>query len=328
MYFWSSTITAASSRSDDDVYSWLETVSQYTPAQLETLNSSDLAEDNITILCDRVWRREYDKPDAERDWDHAKAVLARIEGGAQAIPYPLLEAAAIRNLIVILAEWEHQVAAALDLAQATVSNLPNEDCTFLIAEVIGRQLHYAGRSAEGAAWLERALACNSYQQSLWRRNVLITLAEICGPSDRSRAAHLTGTAVELCRHAGLMDIPLIEALVEHSMALWNNGQRVEAFRALEEAVSKSLETESSGDAWKGMFARVFGVTAYYSGVALNGRPQAGHIEPTQGLFLASSNEAPGAFRSTQLPYACLRLAMYAEGIGDAESAARWSRRRC
>ena len=317
-------ITAVSSRSDEDVYSWIETVSQYTPAQLETLNSSDLAEDNITVLCDGVWRREYDKPEAERDWDHAKAVLAKIEEVAQAIPYPLLEAAAIRNRIIILAEWEHQVAAALDLAQATVSRLPDEDCAFLIAEVTGRQLHYAGRSAEGARWLEQALACNSYRQSLWRRNVLITLAEICGPTDRTRAADLTGAAVELCRNTGLIDTSLIEALAEHSMALWNNNQRAEAFRALEEAVSKSLETESPADTWKGMFARVFGVAAYYSGVALNGRPQAGHVEPTQGLFLGSSSEAPGAFRSTQLPYVCLRLAMYAEGIGDSASAARWA----
>ena len=317
-------ITAVTSRSDEDVYSWLAAVSQYSPAQIETLKSSDLAEDNITILCDGVWRRQYDKPESERDWNHAKAVLTRIQEVAHAIPYPLLEAAAIRNRIVILAEWEHQVTDALDLAQSAVSRLPGEDCTFLIAEVIGRQLHYAGRSAEGASWLERALACKSYRQSLWRRNVLITLAEICGPSNRNRAANLTGTAVELCRHTGMMDISLIEALVEHSMALWRNDQRVEAFRALEEGVSKSLETESSSDTWKGMFARVFGVAAYYSGVALNGKPQAGHVEPTQGLFLGSSSEAPGAFRSTQLPYVCLRLAMYAEGIGDPAAAARWS----
>jgi tetratricopeptide (TPR) repeat protein len=317
-------ITAVSSRSDEDVYSWLEAVSRYTPAQIETLNSSNLAEDNVTILCDGVWRREYDKPESERDWDHSKAVLARIEGVARAIPYPLLEAAAIRNRIVILAEWEQQVAEALDLAQAAISRLPAEDCIFLIAEVIGRQLHYAGRSAEGAGWLERALDCNAYRFSLWRRNVLITLAEICGPSDRSRAADLTGAAVALCRNAGLIDTALIEALVEHSMALWNNNRRVEAFQTLEEAVSKSLETEASGDTWKGMFARVFGVAAYYSGIALNGKPQAGHVEPTQGLFLGSSSEATTAFRSTQLPYVCLRLAMYAEGIGDPAAAARWS----
>ena len=319
-------ITAVSTRSDEDVYSWLEAVSQYTLEQIETLKSSDLAEDNITILCDGIWRRQYDKPESERDWGHAKEVLAQIEAVAEAVPYPLLEAAAIRNRIIILAEWEHQITKALNLAETAIARLPGEDCSFLIAEVIGRQLHYAGRSPEGAGWLERALACNAYRQSLWRRNVLITLAEICGRAERSRAADLTATAVELCRGAGFLVTALIEALAEHSMALWNNNQRVEAFRALEEAVSASLETESSEDTWKGLFARVFGVAAYFSGVALNGRPQAGHVEPTQGLFLASNSEAPGAFRSTQLAYVCLRLAMYAEGIGDSAAAARWSRK--
>lgn len=319
-------MTAVSSRSDEDVNSWLETVSQYTSEQMEILKSSDLAEDNITILCDGVWRRQYDKPESERDWGHAKEVLARIEGVAQSVPYPLLEAAAIRNRIIILAEWENRVAEALNLAQTAIARLPGEDCSFLIAEVIGRQLHYAGRSAEGADWLERALGCNAYQQSLWRRNVLITLAEICGPHEPGRAAILTGEAVELCRSAGLLAVALTEALAEHSMALWNNDQRVDAFRALEEAVSRSLETESSEDAWKGLFARLFGIAAYYSGVALDGRPQAGHVEPTQGLFLGSNSEAPGAFRLTQLPYVCVRLAMYAEGIGDPAAAANWSRR--
>ena len=317
-------VTAVSSHSDEDVFSWLDAISQFTPEQIETLKSAELAEDNITILCDGVWRRQYDKPKSERDWGHAKEVLTRIEAIAQTVPYPLLEAAAIRNRIVISAEWEHEVAEALGLAEGAIGRLRGEDCAFLIAEVIGRQLHYAGRSAEGGSWLERALACNAYHDSLWRRNVLITLAEICGPSDRSRAADLTGMAVELCRGAGMMVTALIEALVEQSMALWNNNQRVEAFRALEEAVSKSLEVESTEDAWKGLFARVFGIAVFYSGVALNGRPQAGHFEPTQGLFLASNSEAPGAFRPTQLPYVCLRLAMYAEGMGDPASAARWS----
>ncbi|HWY59759.1 MAG TPA: hypothetical protein VNZ03_35175 [Terriglobales bacterium] len=319
-------MTAFSSRSDEDVHSWLAALSQFTPAQIEILKLSDLAEDNITILCDGVWRRQYDKPESERDWSHAKDVLARIEEVAQSVPYPLLEAAAIRNRIIILAEWEHRVAEALNLAETAIARLPGEDCSFLIAEVIGRQLHYAGRSAEGAGWLERALGCNAYRQSLWRRNVLITLAEICGPLERRRAAQLTGKAVELCRGAGFLMTALIEALAEQSMALWNNNQRVEAFRALEEAVSTSLETESSEDTWKGLFSRIFGVAVYYSGVALNGKPQTGHVEPTQGLFLASSSEAPGAFRSTQIPYVCARLAMYAEGIGDPSAAAKWSRK--
>ena len=133
----------------------------------------------------------------------------------------------------------------------------------------------------------RDFVCGEYRQSLWRRNVLITLAEICGPLERQRAAQLTGKAVELCRGAGFLVTALIEALAEHSMALWNNNQRVEAFRALEEAVSTSLETESSEDPWKGLFARIFGVTAYYSGVALNGKPQEGHVEAIRGglLFL-------------------------------------------
>ena len=42
---------------------------------------SELAEDNVTILCDGYWRREYFKPEAKRNWNH---VAIKLDGATTA----------------------------------------------------------------------------------------------------------------------------------------------------------------------------------------------------------------------------------------------------
>jgi hypothetical protein len=52
-------------------------------------------------LCDGYWRREYFKPEAERDWDHVARKLDGIDQTARDIKFALLEAAEIRTRIML-----------------------------------------------------------------------------------------------------------------------------------------------------------------------------------------------------------------------------------
>src|SRR5262249_51618655 len=151
---------------------WLATISQYTPTQIQSLKRSELMNDNITILCDGIWMRVYQKPDAERDWGPVKEKLEEVEATARAIGFPLLEAAALRTRIMVLAEWDKQLDGALALSESSLLHFGADDCRFLVMEVTGRQLTYAGKSREAMEWLERALRCDAFHHSLWRRNVL------------------------------------------------------------------------------------------------------------------------------------------------------------
>jgi hypothetical protein len=309
-------VSSYSCKSDVEVDSWLATISRFTPAQIENLKSSELMEDNVTILCDGIWMREYLKPEAERNWNSVRTKLEQVEATARVVGFPLLEAAALRTRIMILAEWEKQIEAAVSLAESSLNRLEGDESHFLIMEVTGRQLSYAGKSQEAITWLTRAVACDVYRNSLWRRNVLITMAELHGPTDPRKATELTAEAIRVCEDGKLQDSVCIEALAEHGIALWRAGETLQSFRTFENATDRILAIRTDAENWKGLFARLFAVIAYFSGIARNGKPQAGHVEPAQGLFLSSDDQVQAAYRPQQLAYICIRLAMFAEGLAE------------
>ena len=96
---------------------------RFTLDQLETLKRSEFKEDNVTILCDGVWLRVYQEPEAERNWEPVKTKLEEIEATARAIDFPLLEAAALRTRIMVVAEWEKDLNAAIALTESSLERL-------------------------------------------------------------------------------------------------------------------------------------------------------------------------------------------------------------
>jgi tetratricopeptide (TPR) repeat protein len=317
-------MSAYSCKSDAEVDSWLSTISRFTPAQIETLKQSELMEDNVTILCDGIWWRVYLKPEAERDWAPVKKKLQEVEATARIIGFHLLEAAAVRARLTVLAEWERDLDAAIALSESSQKGIMDDDGRFLIMEVTGRQLSYAGRKQEALTWLKQALAYDAYHHSLWRRNVLITVAELYGPHDPRKAATFTAEAVRISQDGKLRDSIYSEALAEHGIALWNAGEGLQSFEKFEEATNLLFAIQAETDSWRGQFARLFAVIAYFSGVAHSGKPQEGHVEPKQGSFLASNDHAHTGYRPEQLAYICVRLAMFADGLKDISKAAKWT----
>ena len=317
---WMSGYTAAS---DEDVDSWLATIARFTPAQIDILRSSELMEDNVTILCDGIWRRDYDKPEGERDWNHVIEMLDHVETTARVVGFELLEAAAIRTRIMVMAEWQHQLGRAVALSESSLARFPSADCRFLVLEVTGRQLSYAGESTTAIPWLEKALQCDAYHHSLWRRNVLITLAKLEGPQNPKKAIELTAGAIAVSEGPQQNEAIAIEALAEHGIAQWKAGDRLSSFDTFERAVNRLLASQSNAEMWKSLFFRLFAAVTYFSSVAQNGKPQEGHIEPAQGSFLAG-REAHSFYLEEQQSYICIRLAMFADGIRDIRRAAAWT----
>src|SRR5262249_51358184 len=146
----------------------------------------------------------------------------------------MLEAAAVRTRIMIIAEWRHDIDRAVKLAESSLQNFKSDNDRFLITEVTGRQLSYAGRSRDAIEWLQRARSFPITNHALWRRNIFITLAEEIGKSDAQLATKYTEEALELTRESGMESSRLVEAEAEHGLALWNAGQRSGAFDLMAE----------------------------------------------------------------------------------------------
>ena len=322
MMLWMSSYTG---KSDEDADSWITTISKLSPEQIKTLEASEMMEDNVTILCDGIWKRQFNKPEQERNWELAAERLRAVEAAGTSIGFPLLAAAAIRTQIVILAEWEHRLEDAVALAESALSRFEREDCRFLVLEVTGRHISYAGQVDRAVPWLERALTCDAYHHSLWRRDILITLAELKGPTSRQTAVDLTAEAIAVAEGPYPYDLGIAEAFAEHGIALWKAGDRRSAFAEFEKAVNRILSASSKEELWKGSFFRLFAALVYFSDVMHNGKPRDGHLEPEQASFLASRDAHP-SYKDEQQSYICLRLAMYADGLGDLSAAAEWTYR--
>ena len=97
-----------SAKSDEEADSWLATIN-YAPVQLDTLIKSEMTEDNVTILCDGYWRREYFKLPRLNGTEMVPRKLDGVDQTASAINFHLLEAFDPHRISVLLAEWQHQV---------------------------------------------------------------------------------------------------------------------------------------------------------------------------------------------------------------------------
>ena len=217
-----------------DIDSWLATISHYSPAQIEALER--LRPDAARQRHDPV-RRNLDAylPEAGiRTRLGPSKRKARNKSGsraARAIGLRLLEAAAIRTRIMVLAEWDEQLDVALALSESSLNHFDSDDCRFPIMEVTGRQLSYAHKPQDAMQWLDRALKCDAFQHSIWRRNVLITMAELYGAIAPSKAAEFTASAVQISQDGKLADTLYIESLAEHGIALWRAGESSKSFDA-------------------------------------------------------------------------------------------------
>jgi hypothetical protein len=319
-------VTAHKTSSDEDVEDWLATIAQLTPDQLERLKNSELAKDNAVLLCEAIWLREYRKPEADRDWARVTRVLRAVEATAIRVDFPLLRAAAIRTQIVILAEWEEKIDEAIRRAEQAVAESGTDDERFLLLEVTGRQMIYADRWDQGVKWLQDALALHAIGFPIWKRNALITLSEGIGRLNASDAVRHTMEAVEVAEQSILEPMQTAEALAEHSIALWFASDRVGALHALERGV-EILITREEAALWKKTFLLFLHIAGYFGAMSFSGSPPtASFAIPRRGMFLATDNISEEAYKPVQRSLLFIRMAMFADGVGDMNAARIWTKR--
>jgi hypothetical protein len=314
--------TAQYAGSDEEVESWIGTVEQLTPQQIEELDASPFKEDSASVLCDGIWLRDYRKAPGDRDWSRVEALVLRVEAVGTQRGLKTLAASAIRTRIMILAEWRHDMNAAVQLALSSLPQFNSEGDAFLITEVTGRQLAYAGRKSEAIEWLERAHAYTISEHEVWRRNVMITLAEFLGKEDPAKAVALTHEAVLLSRTV-LLGERLAESCAEETIARWNANDRKGAFDSLQLAVRETLTAESDAITWKELFLSLFRVAIYFGSIAHKSRPPVNINAPTQGMFLGTDGLDTTKFYPAQKSYIQIWMAMFGEGLREYSAAEVW-----
>jgi hypothetical protein len=321
--------TANASKTDKDVLHWLETVEGLTPQEIQALISSDLAHDNCPILCDAIWLREYRKPKDEQKWNDVRTILAEVEKSANRKGIALLEAASIRTQIVVLAESEQLQADAISLAESSLSRFHGDGlATFLITEVMGRQLSYAQRWPEALRWMRRAVDLNLTAFPLLRRNLLITYSEGVAIEDPAAATAYTEIALSITKVDKLNQFRLLESLAEHAIALWLCGRRSEAFDHWQEltTVLTGITVEARTNYWQKLLKFCLQVSGYFCSESfIVKKPGTDYISaPARTLFLGLGDEPEEPIEPIMESIFLLRNAMIAEGLGLTGAAGHWT----
>jgi hypothetical protein len=318
--------TAIATTSDAEVENWLETVAQLRPAQIKVLSESEFSEDNSTVLCDSVWLREYRKPEHERNWDRTEKTLRLIEEKADDLGLELLSAAALRTQILILAECRNQLSQAVAAAQAALTTAKNDGVRFLIEEVTGRQLAYAGQWEEALRWMGSALGRRVKWFVLLRRNLLVTVGEGVARYEPAAATEYSRQAVAIAVTGNLEPTRVAEALGEYTIALWEAGRREEAFTQWQEAVQTLFRFVDQSPSCTQAVLGFLHAAGYFGNMVLFGRPpNVGYSAPVPGFFLALDNISVESYKPIQKNLLFIQTAVFAEGVKDTEAAGRWAK---
>jgi hypothetical protein len=321
-------------KTEEDLNNWLETLEQFTPAQVTNAFSAPIAADSAMALADRLWVWESSKPKTRRDWKRVHLRLEDFSERAFRVGGEILWACFVRAQIIVLAEYRRNLDAAVDTGRDALRKAsPDPAIQYLLKASIGIQLADANRSDEGIALLKEALDEPTEVYPLDRNIALLKLAREEGKKDAASALGIIDQAVEVVRRSpALPESILIKSLGEKAVALWLAGDLAAAYSPMEEGVERLLAVENRSDEDKALFA-VFGhVSGFLCHLARNGQEiqhtadDSDYARPERGMFLKTAPVLAGTYREEFVHYLTAQIAIFAKGLGREPDVAKWSLR--
>lgn len=322
---------AGSSRSLEDVETWLAEVAELSKTQRKTLFKRDLTSDmGCQMLCDRLWLKESDKPANERNWTKVLDLLAQIEKRSKSWGSEILWAAAIRAKIVVQAEYLGQLNGGVQTAEAALrESKGNHDVDFLLAECVGRQYRYAGKWSKATKWLDRALQGDGESFPYLRFRASLEASIAIGKSDPGLAVESCSRAVDLARKTkAISELQLVAGLSEKAIACWEANDRKAAFECWEEAATRMLNIRNRDDNWKALFGMFGHATGYFAALhsGIKPKPPEEYPVPERGWFLRERGQISELYDPKKDWFAMAHISMIAEGLGRDEVASQWALR--
>jgi hypothetical protein len=321
----------AACRNADEVEAWFGEVGKLSFEQRAAFfGRSMMSDTGCQTICDTLWTKESDKPEAERNWPRILKLLTRIEELGREWNSEILWACAIRAKVVVHCDYLAELEVGARLVQAAqFEKSLSRDVSFLLFECIGRQYRYAKNWASAKQWLDQALESDSASFALLRQRALLELGIAEERINREAAVKACDRAVALARSSkSLSDLRLIEALGEKAIACWNAGDRKAAFACWEEGAAKILDWPKRDDGWKslvGMFGHASGYfSALFSG--LEPKPASEYMIPEPGWFLREREKVSEVYAPKKEWVLAGHVSMMAEAIDQSEKASEWALR--
>jgi hypothetical protein len=319
-------------QNDADVRAWLGVLEALTPEQLERAAQGEAYETGSMRLADKLWMLEADEPEASRDWKAVDRLLIEVGETAKRLKLSLLEACAQRGRLVVLGQYQHQIGAALEVAEQALSVASDDPRTrFLLLESIGRQCLYAERHEDAARYLRQSLEQKTKSYALTRFHALLALGCAVGASEPGEASRLIESAIELAKSiAGIPETELIKAFGELSISRWRADGVSTSFTSLDEGARRLFACKPYVPGWRELFAIFEHVSGYLDSLSATGKPPDAtpgderHEAPAPGIFISDHRHRQEPYRPERKCWLHAQLAMFADALEQDDRAGYWA----
>lgn len=321
-------------RSRQHVRAWLGLI-EALPASERHWDGDD--GDRVRTACHLVtngrWVPESVKPASEQRFAENLDDLEEIARRARSLNFAYLEACALRGIVSIICEFSKKFEDGQARAQEFLSRSPDERCTILVRDVVGRQLFHAGRFAEALAVLEPLIHAGARLEPLvcgLAANYASRAAAELQPADDSRALACAERAVEIADESPheIGEFERVRSRGELAIALARAGDPRRACAVLLQAGEELVRHPHDRKHWREVrvgIAQVAIIVLASSGLNLPGnRSRAGQPPaiPQRGYFFFK-DDLEKLWRPDFPALLAFQMWEAATAIQDEDAADRW-----
>ena len=301
-------------------------------ARLASLSADQAAQlrdsDHFPQLCvyvsSAVWMAEAGKSGV-RDWTAVRAKLLGLRRIAQQHGWALLEASAVRALVVVHAEYESDMEGALTLAREALGGAGSPQAEALVREAIGWQYCRVGDHAHAMEWLSPLEGTDATGVEAQVTNGLLYLA-VARSGEGLGALSTLERAVALAEGGGQVpELTRGQARGELAIAAWLLGNHERAVEEMDLAYTAMAAARSDADAWKSTMATWGHISGFMVSVLRTGAPpqdlaDGPYVPPRIGMLAIVNTALATRYDPNKEDYLLAHLAMMALSVGDSERA--------
>lgn len=230
---------------------WQKTIESLTPARRTLLDEREDLEVTLLSIANQFLLAEHRKPVELQDWRGLIETMNEAGAWALRVHLPLMHAHAARITIVALAEYLHDLDAAVASASIHVGDNPDDRGRGVIEAAVAKQFNLQNRWEEAREWFAHALSRPASRTPLHFHALVAAGNAEQEFSLPTSISYLRQAATVAERDSLLMSTDHFTACAELAIALFLNGEHDAALDAWEEAGALLLEIDPESDAAKG-----------------------------------------------------------------------------
>lgn len=310
----------------EGVERWLDEVSHLPAEQLQKMMVTEFAADAAAFLFDRLWMREQQNEEGERDWHALLQFLEKCGQKAAKWNNPLILACTLRSRQAIRIVHTGDIDQALTDAEKFYSSHDGSGtAAFLVAAGTAAWLIDAERWDLAGVWLTRAYTFQGSRLALYRFQNAIRYGELLFREGAPNVLPFEFAVSLSVEHEDLTDLAYLQARGELATFYYKNRQIEALYREWSTIVREALKNRHKSRRWKHFFMLIANHTAYFSDASgLSAPPSKLVTEPALGMFIGDLRDLSDRYSEGIVFLQAGAMAQFADWRGHAKEAYDWA----